>query len=298
MSEIPWFKVDDKLHDHRKIRKAGKSAMGVWVLAGSWSMDNLTDGFIPQDVLIRWGNKTDAGRLVAAGLWYVDEHNGERGWRFHDWARFQPSAAVTAAVRAKEAEAGVRGNHKRWHVDRGISDPDCEYCYRGPDWEPDGVTRDEPESGGESGAIRPVPVPDPEPQVSPDGETSRRRDLAAIEPTRADVERICEHLADRIEANGSKRPAIGKGWHDAARLMLDRDERTEREIHGAIDWCQASEFWRGNILSLPKLREKYDQLRLQAQRQSGSTSRSEEWKSMQERQMARAVEREREMGLR
>jgi hypothetical protein len=31
-----------------------------------------------------------------------------------------------------------------------------------------------------------------------------------------------------------------------------------------IRWCQADEFWRGNILSMPKLREKYDQLRLKA----------------------------------
>ncbi|MFF1686052.1 hypothetical protein [Streptomyces sp. NPDC058254] len=85
-------------------------------------------------------------------------------------------------------------------------------------------------------------------------------------PDRDDVERICEHLADRIEGNGSKRPAITKAWRDAARLLLDKDERTEEQVHTAIDWCQDSEFWRGNILSLPKLRAKYDQLRLQAQR--------------------------------
>ena len=54
---MPWFKVDDKLHDHRKSRKAGRSAMGVWVLAGSWSMDNETDGFVPADVLARWGTE-------------------------------------------------------------------------------------------------------------------------------------------------------------------------------------------------------------------------------------------------
>lgn len=254
---MAWFKVDDKLHDHRKARKAGKAAMGVWVLAGSWSMDNLTDGFIPADVLSRWGTKADAGRLVASGLWFVDQHDGESGWRFHDWARFQPSAAVTAAVKAKEAEAGIRGNHKRWHVDRKITDPDCEYCYRAPDREPDAP----PEGGGESGANRPVPEPDPIPQVSPNGETTRRSDLVAIEPPRDDVERICNHLADRIAEDGSQRPTIGKGWRDAARLMLDKDGRTEDEIHAAIDWCQSHHFWRANVLSLPKLREKYDQLR-------------------------------------
>jgi hypothetical protein len=52
--------------------------------------------------------------------------------------------------------------------------------------------------------------------------------------------------------------------------MLDRDGRTEDQIHRAIDWCQDDEFWRANILSMPKLREKYDQLRLRAtQRTNG-----------------------------
>jgi hypothetical protein len=254
---VPWFKVDDKLHDHRKARRAGKAAMGVWVLAGSWSMDNDYDGFVPEDVLSRWGSRADAERLVAAGLWDPERFNGEQGWRFHDWARFQPSAAVTAATKAKEAEAGLLGNHRRWHVARRISDPDCEFCYRAPDQEPDGEPDTKPDGPPESGANRPVPVPVPD--VSPDGDTRPR----------PDVERICEHLADRIEANGSKRPAITKSWRDAARLMLDRDGHTPQEIHGAIEWSQAHEFWRANILSLPKLREKYDQLRLQAERRNG-----------------------------
>jgi hypothetical protein len=86
---------------------------------------------------------------------------------------------------------------------------------------------------------------------------------------RDDIERICDHLADRVEQNGSKRPTITKAWRTAARLMLDKDGRTEEQVHGCIDWCQANDFWRGNVLSMPKLREKYDQLRLQATRPAG-----------------------------
>lgn len=82
--------------------------------------------------------------------------------------------------------------------------------------------------------------------------------------SRPDVERLCGHLADRIEANGSKRPNVTKRWRDAARLMLDNDGRTEQQVMAAINWSQGHEFWRANILSMPKLREKYDQLRLQA----------------------------------
>lgn len=124
--------------------------------------------------------------------------------------------------------------------------------------------------GSEKGS----PTPAPTPTTTPSNQQTSAIELA--EAPRSDVERICDHLADRIEGNGGKRPTITKGWRDAARLMLDRDQRAEEEIHGAIDWCQNDEFWRANVLSLPKLREKYDQLRLQAQRKGGSGSKQQE----------------------
>jgi hypothetical protein len=91
---------------------------------------------------------------------------------------------------------------------------------------------------------------------------------------REDVERICQHLAARIEAKGSKRPSVTKTWRDEARLMLDNDGRPEENVHKAIDWCQDSGFWHSKVMSVPKLREKFDQLRLEAdqerKRRSGS----------------------------
>lgn len=88
-------------------------------------------------------------------------------------------------------------------------------------------------------------------------------------------------MADRVEANGSRRPAITGKWRDAARLLIDHDGRTETQVRAAIDWCQDHEFWRPNIMSMPKLRQKYDQMRLQAQRdaapaagRNGSQARS------------------------
>lgn len=113
-------------------------------------------------------------------------------------------------------------------------------------------TPSNPAGNGDTGVTRTIHNPSKKPSSS--------------EPSRLDVERLCTHLADRIERNGSKRPTVGKGWRTAARLLLDADKRTEQQVHNAIDWCQESEFWRGNILSMPKLREKYDALRLAAQR--------------------------------
>lgn len=84
-------------------------------------------------------------------------------------------------------------------------------------------------------------------------------------PVRDDVERICTHLADRIEGNGSKRPAITQAWRDEARLMLDRDGRQEAQVARAIDWCQADDFWRRNVMSMAALRKQYDRMRMQAE---------------------------------
>jgi hypothetical protein len=93
-------------------------------------------------------------------------------------------------------------------------------------------------------------------------------------PDRPDVERLCTRLADRVEANGSKRPVVSRKWRDAARLLIDKDGRTEEQVAACIDWCQADEFWRGNVMSMPTLREKYDRLRLDALRKLKAQKRN------------------------
>ncbi len=78
--------------------------------------------------------------------------------------------------------------------------------------------------------------------------------------------RLCELLADLIEANGTKRPNVTKTWLTACERLIRIDERTPERIERAIRWCQADPFWRSNILSMPKLRDHYPALRLQALR--------------------------------
>lgn len=86
-------------------------------------------------------------------------------------------------------------------------------------------------------------------------------------PSRPEVERLCTLLADLVEANGAKRPTVTKRWRDAARLMIDRDGHSTEQIEWLIRWSQRDEFWRANILSMPKFRDKFDQLRLKATRE-------------------------------
>jgi hypothetical protein len=105
---------------------------------------------------------------------------------------------------------------------------------------------------------------------------------------RQDVEALCQRLADRIEANGSRRPTVTARWRDACRLLLDRDERTVEQIERVVDWCQADEFWRSNVLSMPKLRDQFDRLTLKAKAsdagaamRNGATARDRAGQDMQ-----------------
>jgi hypothetical protein len=81
---------------------------------------------------------------------------------------------------------------------------------------------------------------------------------------------LCALLADLVAANdpNGKRPTVTKAWLNAERLLLDRDEREFDVAERLIRWCQKDDFWRGNIRSMPKFRQQYGTLFLQASRQS------------------------------
>jgi hypothetical protein len=95
---LTWFKVDDSFHSHPKVLAASPAALGLWVVAGSWSGSNLSDGFVPDHVLPRLvpDSVTLAKELTTAGLW----KRVRGGYRFHDWSDFNPeSGAVLASVK-------------------------------------------------------------------------------------------------------------------------------------------------------------------------------------------------------
>lgn len=107
---MTWFKVDDTLHSHKKAMRAGTEAMGLWVLAGSWAADQLTDGWVPQYAALRVApNAVDlAERLVRAGLWVAGEHDGDKGWWFHGWQELQPTREEVLQRRKADAERRAR----------------------------------------------------------------------------------------------------------------------------------------------------------------------------------------------
>lgn len=83
----------------------------------------------------------------------------------------------------------------------------------------------------------------------------------ATEATNPDAEALSHYLADRIRTNGNKVRTVGKRWHDAMDRLIRLDGYTPEQIRQVIDWSQGNEFWAPNILSAPKLREKFDTLK-------------------------------------
>lgn len=112
---MTWFRVDDHLHAHPKAMRAGVEAMGLWCLAGSWSGDQLTDGWIPEYAALRLAPNAEdlAARLVRAGLWLETERDGERGWQFHEWTEQQPTRHHVLGEREKARKRMAEGRERR-----------------------------------------------------------------------------------------------------------------------------------------------------------------------------------------
>ena len=115
---MPWFKVDDALAFHMKALAAGNPALGLWVRAGSWSMQQLSDGFVPASMVTALGGgQKDASALTDAGLW----HQVDGGFQFHDWAEYQPTRAEVEAERVATRERVKKHRAKRGSNDDGNS---------------------------------------------------------------------------------------------------------------------------------------------------------------------------------
>jgi hypothetical protein len=215
------------------------------------------------------GRAIDDARLVKAALWPLDDRVAAD---VDDdlWALTEASLIVRYTFKERSFLA-VRNWVEHQRINRPtastLPDPDdCELlpppprptCRNEDSWNPHGgLTEDSsPERKGREGNGR-----EGNKDTSAIGST-----VATVTRLRPDVEEACALLADLVEANGSKRPTITAKWRDAARLMLDKDRIALDDVLGAIRWSQADEFWRSNILSMPKLREKFDTLRLRAQR--------------------------------
>ena len=264
---MTWLKLNDGLYADPKIVEVGYQGGWLHVCALSYCSQHMTDGVFPKAIVPRLSDapraKELARALVEVGLWAdVGAH-----YEIVGYLDEQRSAEQIEAERAKERAKKARARKGRANVPEGI-----------PEGIPEGVPKmsrvTETETEIEidtnpktslsevlkNNPPKPTPAPKEKAQASPGPVRKPSPSVAA--GSNPEAERLCFLLASLVEANGAKRPAITRAWLDAARLLLERDGRAPEEAERVLRWCQADEFWRGNILSLPKFRDKYDQLRL------------------------------------
>ena len=76
---------------------------------------------------------------------------------------------------------------------------------------------------------------------------------------------LAEYLFEKMKENNPevKEPKLND-WANDIRLMMEIDNRKEEQVRNMITWSQSNDFWKGNILSAKKLRDKYDQMKVQA----------------------------------
>lgn len=98
-----WFRVDDGFYSHPKAMQVSLAARGLWVTAGSWVGQQLTDGIVPNHALAVISPDTVtrtrklAQELVDAGLWV--EIPG--GYLFHEWTARNPTRADVESERQR-----------------------------------------------------------------------------------------------------------------------------------------------------------------------------------------------------
>ena len=279
-----WFNVDDGFPTSPKVlsipRGERMAAVGLWTIAGASCAKHLTDGHIQAFMLDEWGaNPASADALVTSGLW----ERTPSGFVFHDWEGWQRTREDVEASREKER---LRKNAWRKKIAGEKVEP------------PEDVSRDCP-------TVRPALVPrvsqhpsQAKPSPTKPSQLSTKEllvedSLEPISELRPEVERLCILLRDLVVANGSKAPVIGPSWHTAARLMLVADGREPDAAERLMRWCQADSFWRGNVLSMPKFRKGYDQIRLHAERQR--IERQEQVKVPKDQQILDVLETGRRM---
>lgn len=121
---MTWFRTDDKFWSSPERLGASWAAVGVWVTAGSYCSDQLTDGIVSKNAqkLLRIRPKI-AQELVEVGLWIAHE-NGD--YEFKNWPKFNPVKADVEARREQLRDAGRAGGKRSGQSRRAVSKPVAE----------------------------------------------------------------------------------------------------------------------------------------------------------------------------
>lgn len=235
---MSWVRIDDGFEDHPKVDPLTDAAHRLWVRAACWCKkpsNEHTLGFVPRGMLrtIAKNSATQAkleklaqelvdataGGIFEVGLW----EPVEGGWRFHDWAKYQPKDDEER-IKERRSEAGRKGAAARWGRNGTAHG------------KPDGTAHGTASfaNGKPMAKNAPEPVPDPEP-VGSTSQPSSRPDTSG--PPRPRL--LAGLLTQRISAQTWQVPdshreyalALGLSERGYQSAVADFREKTRKDGH-------------------------------------------------------------------
>ena len=259
-----WAKIDlgylsnPKMSD---VLDASSNAVCMHLASILHSAQHLTDGHVSPKTIQRTvgGNDDDTNILIEQGLWHAPEHDCEECPQpdegriyVHNYLNHNVSSdkVQRQSDNARKA-ANARWNKRGKTGTTGNADRNAKRMQ--------GAS--EPHAERMQDAMQNAML-DREIDRS-DREDIKTSDSADAEP-RPDIESVLARIDQHCNEHDFKKPNRTKANINAARLMLDKDERTLEQINWIMDWVTAHHFWASNIMSASKLREKFDQLKGQA----------------------------------
>lgn len=243
-----WAKFDVGYLDNPKmadVLDASCNAILMHFASVLYCSQHLTDGIVSFRAMERkcQGSASDTQLLIEKGLWHEPGHDcdtceqpPEGKVYVHDFLEHNRDSGKVRATSEKRKAAA----NKRWNDDANSMQNALQK---------DDVCNAERER---------------------ERETSSSEIATAI--PRPEIESLLDSFDRNMESIGAKKPARSKANNTAIRLLIDKDGYSPEQIAWIMDWASKDEFWRTNILSPAKLRDKFDQLKLKAGVQTQNTS--------------------------
>lgn len=138
---VVGYAEDPKVRALARFKRDARALRDLYVQMLCYCKRTSSDGFVPAEevgVMVypdspRIGER-DVARLAEVGL--VEAKDGGYwlpGYLKRNASRAQIQAKMAAQVETS-ADSGRFGNHQRWHVGRGVVEPECQFCPTPPDF--------------------------------------------------------------------------------------------------------------------------------------------------------------------
>ena len=125
-----WIRVHVGYPRNRKIRPLSDAAFRLHMELMCWAKEEATDGLIEADAIASFGRPPKVwSELRKRGL--LDDAGGG-DVVVHDFLDWQEPATETRRKSAAQSTFGAKGNHDRWHAQRGLVVEKCPFCIADP----------------------------------------------------------------------------------------------------------------------------------------------------------------------